>query len=89
MTLSKEQLQYARERMEGLGRADRCDLRLQDYRDVEGQFDGIASIEMIEAVGKEHWDIYFQTLHDRLKPGGVCIDPGNYDYRQVLRRIRK
>jgi len=46
------------------------ELRMQDYRDCEGRFYGIASIEMFEAVGELYWPAYFKTLHDRLKPGG-------------------
>ncbi|MEM1306082.1 MAG: cyclopropane-fatty-acyl-phospholipid synthase family protein, partial [Pseudomonadota bacterium] len=45
---------------------------LEDYRDVSGQYDKIASIEMIEAVGEENWPTYFRTIHDRLKPGGLA-----------------
>ena len=43
---------------------------LQDYRDVKGRFDRIASIEMFEAVGERFWPTYFSTLRDRLLPGG-------------------
>jgi cyclopropane-fatty-acyl-phospholipid synthase len=43
---------------------------VQDYRDVEGQFDAIVSVEMIEAVGERWWPTYFRTLDDRLAPGG-------------------
>ena len=49
------------------------DLRLQDYRDVAGVFDRIVSIEMIEAVGREYWPVYFSTLRDRLAPGGHVV----------------
>jgi cyclopropane-fatty-acyl-phospholipid synthase len=48
-------------------------LRLQDYRDVQGKFDRIVSIEMFEAVGEHYWPIYFGTLRDRLKAGGTCV----------------
>jgi len=73
VTLSTEQLAFARERAAAWGVADRMDLRLQDYRDVEGRFDRIVSIEMIEAVGEAYWSTYFDTLRDRLKPGGVAV----------------
>jgi cyclopropane-fatty-acyl-phospholipid synthase len=61
--------------MERQGLQDLSDLRLQDYRDVpDGPFDAIVSIEMFEAVGREYWRGYFQTLRDKLKPGGrACI----------------
>jgi len=73
VTLSTEQLAWARERLAGAGLS--ADLRLQDYRDIADEpFDAIVSIEMFEAVGREYWDGYFRTVHDRLKPGGrACI----------------
>ncbi len=70
LTISKEQLRFARERLEKAGLSDLVELRLQDYRDCRGQFDGIASIEMFEAVGEKYWPAYFSTIRDRLKPGG-------------------
>jgi cyclopropane-fatty-acyl-phospholipid synthase len=75
VTLSSEQLAYARERLRLRGLAERADLRLQDYRDIDDEpFDAIVSIEMFEAVGREYWASYFQTLHDQLKPGGrACV----------------
>jgi cyclopropane-fatty-acyl-phospholipid synthase len=72
LTLSTEQRSFARDRLAAAGLSDRADIRLQDYRAVEGSFDAIASVEMIEAVGEAHWPRYFSTLHDRLKPGGVA-----------------
>lgn len=85
LTLSTEQLAFAQERVRQWQVADRVDLRLQDYRDVDGQFDRIVSIEMIEAVGEAYWPVYFQTLKDRLKPGGsavlqaITIDEAHFD----------
>jgi len=75
VTLSTEQLAYARQRLERAGQADRADLRLQDYRDItDAPFDAICSIEMIEAVGREYWPTYFRTVARLLKPGGrACI----------------
>jgi cyclopropane-fatty-acyl-phospholipid synthase len=73
VTLSTEQLAFARERAKAWGVADRTDLRLQDYRDVEGRYDRIVSIEMIEAVGETWWPTYFATLRDRLAPGGSAL----------------
>ncbi|MEO7243545.1 MAG: cyclopropane-fatty-acyl-phospholipid synthase family protein, partial [Rubrivivax sp.] len=75
VTLSTEQLAYAQERLQRRGLADRADLRLQDYRDVDdAPFDAIVSIEMFEAVGHAYWGTFFRTLHARLKPGGLaCI----------------
>ncbi|MBH9577142.1 SAM-dependent methyltransferase [Inhella proteolytica] len=73
ITLSDEQLAYARERLARAGL--KADLRLQDYRDLnDGPYDGIVSIEMIEAVGEAYWPTYFQTLARMLKTGGrACV----------------
>jgi cyclopropane-fatty-acyl-phospholipid synthase len=75
VTLSTEQLAYAQARMQGLGVADKADLRLQDYRDInDGPFDAICSIEMVEAVGREYWSTYFASVAKLLKPGGrACV----------------
>jgi cyclopropane-fatty-acyl-phospholipid synthase len=75
VTLSTEQLGFAQERLARQGNAQRADLRLQDYRDIKDEpFDAICSIEMVEAVGREYWPQYFQTVHRLLKPGGrACI----------------
>jgi cyclopropane-fatty-acyl-phospholipid synthase len=75
VTLSTEQLDFANQRMQKIGRADRADLRLQDYRDItDAPFDAICSIEMVEAVGRAYWPTYFQTVARLLKPGGrACI----------------
>jgi cyclopropane-fatty-acyl-phospholipid synthase len=70
LTLSDEQLKFARERMARLGLSDQVEIRLQDYRDVQGQFDKIASIEMFEAVGERYWPAYFQKVFEVLKSGG-------------------
>ncbi|MRW83496.1 methyltransferase domain-containing protein [Pseudoduganella sp. FT26W] len=74
LTLSTEQLGYARQRLADAGLAQRADLRLCDYRDCAGQFDAIVSIEMFEAVGERYWPDYFACLARNLKPGGrACI----------------
>ncbi|HEY4202204.1 MAG TPA: cyclopropane-fatty-acyl-phospholipid synthase family protein [Devosiaceae bacterium] len=72
ITLSAEQLRFANERMQRQGLDNLAQLHFEDYRDTVGSFDHIVSIEMIEAVGEEHWPIYFKTVHDRLKPGGTA-----------------
>lgn len=69
LTISKEQFKYAQERIEKAGLSDLVEFKLQDYRDERGTYDGIASIEMFEAVGEKYWPVYFKTLHERLKPG--------------------
>jgi cyclopropane-fatty-acyl-phospholipid synthase len=70
LTISVEQADLARERVAEEGLSDRVDIRLQDYRLVDGRFDAIVSVEMIEAVGANHWDEYFGTLDRVLRPGG-------------------
>jgi cyclopropane-fatty-acyl-phospholipid synthase len=73
VTLSSEQLQWGQDRLKRQGL--QADLRYQDYREIDdGPFDAIASIEMFEAVGREYWPGYFETLKQQLKPGGrACI----------------
>ncbi|NNE79191.1 MAG: class I SAM-dependent methyltransferase [Silicimonas sp.] len=73
VTLSREQLQVARERAAQEGLSDRVDFRLCDYRDLDGSFDRIVSVGMFEHVGLPHFDTYFQTLRDRLEPDGVAL----------------
>jgi cyclopropane-fatty-acyl-phospholipid synthase len=69
LTISEEQFNYAVERIEKAGLSDRVTFKLQDYRDEKGLYDGIASIEMFEAVGEQYWPVYFETVRERLKPG--------------------
>ncbi|MEI7463951.1 MAG: cyclopropane-fatty-acyl-phospholipid synthase family protein [Burkholderiales bacterium] len=76
VTLSSEQLEWAQKRLADAGLPG--DLRFQDYRDLkagsDGPFDAIASIEMFEAVGREYWPSFFETLSSQLKPGGkACV----------------
>ncbi len=73
ITISQAQLDYAQKRMAAAGRQDRVELKLLDYRDLEGQFDHVVSIEMFEAVGESYWPGYFAMLRDRLKPGGRAL----------------
>jgi cyclopropane-fatty-acyl-phospholipid synthase len=72
LTLSPSQLEFARARIEKAGLSERVELRLQDYRDVDGTFDRIVSIEMFEAVGEKFWPIYFKVIRDRLRKNGVA-----------------
>jgi cyclopropane-fatty-acyl-phospholipid synthase len=72
LTISKEQRDFAQARIQAAGLSDRVEIRLQDYRDERDQYDRIASIEMIEAVGEEFWPRYFSQLRDRLLPGGLA-----------------
>jgi cyclopropane-fatty-acyl-phospholipid synthase len=76
ITLSKEQLTFAQQRLDDAGLKDLASFHFEDYRDTKGEFDAIASIEMIEAVGEAHWPAYFKTLFQRLKPGGAAAVQG-------------
>jgi cyclopropane-fatty-acyl-phospholipid synthase len=67
LTLSEEQRRHVHVR---LSEHDNIDVRLEDYRDAEGQFDAIASIEMVEAVGRHYWPAYVAAIERLLKPGG-------------------
>lgn len=86
VTLSTEQLRFARERAQAEGLADRLTFELCDYRDVTGRYDHIVSIEMYEAVGEAYWPTYFKVLADRLKPGGrialqaITIDDERFEF---------
>jgi cyclopropane-fatty-acyl-phospholipid synthase len=70
ITISQAQHDFARKRLFEAGLAEKADIRLVDYRDVQGQFDRVASIEMFEAVGEEYWPTYFDKIRQVLAPGG-------------------
>lgn len=70
ITISQEQYDFARRRIFEAGLSERADIQLIDYRDVQGRFDRVASIEMFEAVGREYWPTYFKKLHQLLQPDG-------------------
>ncbi|MEO6909114.1 MAG: cyclopropane-fatty-acyl-phospholipid synthase family protein [Abditibacteriaceae bacterium] len=85
ITLSEEQLNYARERICEAGLENQCKVELRDYREIEGheQYDKLVSIGMVEHVGKSMLPTYFSQAHSLLKPGGTflshgigCIDDG-------------
>ncbi|MBX9871197.1 MAG: cyclopropane-fatty-acyl-phospholipid synthase family protein [Burkholderiaceae bacterium] len=92
VTLSTEQLGWGRERMARLGpqATARADLRLQDYRDIaDGPYDAVCSIEMVEAVGREYWPTYFQSVARLLKSGGrACIQSIVIDDRLFERYLQ-
>lgn len=73
ITISEEQFRYATERVAAEGLSDRIDILLMDYRDLEGQFDRIVSIEMLEAVGHAYYGTYFETCDRLLKPNGRVV----------------
>ena len=70
ITISKEQYEFAKQRLFDKGLSEKADIRMVDYRDVAGQFDRVASIEMFEAVGEKYWPAYFTKVRDVLKDGG-------------------
>ncbi len=70
LTISKEQLNYAKKRIFESGIAEKANILLRDYRDERGLYDAVASIEMFEAVGEKYWPEYFSVVRDRLKDSG-------------------
>ena len=73
VTLSHRQLAHARAEVTRAGQDGAVQLHLQDYRELRGRFDRIVSIEMLEAVGEAYWPLYFDTLRERLRPGGCAV----------------
>ena len=85
VTISAEQRAFAAERVAEAGVSDRVDMRLQDYREVDGEFDAIVSVEMIEAVGEAYWPTYFATVDRLLAQGGkVSIKAITMAHERVL-----
>jgi cyclopropane-fatty-acyl-phospholipid synthase len=72
LTISKEQFDFATERMRRAGLEDRVTIAMRDYRDETGIFDRIMSIEMFEAVGEDFWPGFFRQMRQRLRPGGTA-----------------
>ena len=96
LTISKEQRDFAMARMARAGLSDRVEIKLQDYRDETGSYDGIASIEMFEAVGEKYWPVYFGAVRDRLKPGAnatlqiITVPDSRFEaYRRTVDFIQK
>ena len=96
LTISKEQLDYANKRIKSKGLSDKVNLKLQDYRDETGVYDGVASIEMLEAVGEKYWPVYFDKIKQCLKPGKqptlqiITIQDARWDvYRKSVDFIQK
>jgi len=85
LTLSTEQKAWAEEKIDAAGLSDRIEIRLQDYRDTAEQFDAIASVEMVEAVGQRWWGAYLDSIARNLKHGGraalqyISIDHSIFD----------
>ena len=72
LTISQAQHDFAKERMFREGLNEKVDIVLRDYRDESARYDGVASIEMFEAVGEKYWPTYFETVRERLNPGAIA-----------------
>ncbi len=72
LTISREQYDFAGERIQKAGLSEKVEIRLQDYRDETARYDNIASIEMFEAVGEKYWPVFFGKMKECLKPGGTA-----------------
>ena len=90
-TMSRRQYEFARERVRAAGLHHRIELCLEDYRDLGGRFDKLVSIEMIEAIGADHLEVYFATISRRLHPRGAAllqaITIEDHRYRQALKSV--
>lgn len=86
ITISTEQYNYAKQRIAAAGLSNQVDIQFMDYRDIEGSFDSVVSIEMIEAVGEEYWQSYFDKIADCLKLNGkaviqmITMNDDSYEY---------
>lgn len=90
-TVSREQFDFARERIARTGLADRVDVIFEDYRDLRGEYDKLVSIEMIEAVGDRYLDDYFRVCSERLRPQGLALIQAilvqDRDYAKSVRTV--
>jgi cyclopropane-fatty-acyl-phospholipid synthase len=85
ITLSEEQKSFADARLRSAGLGDSVSIELRDYRDIEGRYDAVVSIEMVEAVGEAYWPDYMAAIARALRPGGraaiqfISIDDAIYE----------
>lgn len=90
-TISREQHDLARKRIDAAGLGDRVTLLLEDYRDLKGSYDRVVSIEMIEAIGHQYLDSYFRTVNRLLKPDGMALIQAitieDHRYKQALKAV--
>ncbi|MER5312652.1 cyclopropane-fatty-acyl-phospholipid synthase family protein [Streptomyces sp. NPDC002773] len=85
LTLSTEQAELARTRIRSAGLDDRVEVQVRDYRNIEGRYDAVVSVEMIEAVGAEYWPSYFAALRGALAPGGrIALQAITMGHQQML-----
>ncbi len=76
VTLSQNQFDLATERVKAAGLTDQIEIRLQDYRDVQGPFDRITSVGMFEHVGRKNLPVYFKKIHELLADDGIVMNHG-------------
>jgi len=90
-TISRAQYDLARERIAAAGLSERIDVRLEDYRDLEGRYDKLVSIEMVEAIGHQYLDTYFAKVGTLLEPDGMALIQAitieDHRYAQALRAV--
>ena len=87
ITISKEQHDLARERVRAAGLEHLVDIRMLDYRDIDGEYDAVVSIEMLEAVGAEYFETYFEVRRAELEKSGAA--EGKFrrtSYRKMVRK---
>lgn len=89
ITVSQRQLEFAQARIDSAGLGEHVSLSFCDYRDVEGRFDNIVSIEMYEAVGERFWPAYFETISGHLAPGGKAVLQAITIADQLFERYRR
>jgi cyclopropane-fatty-acyl-phospholipid synthase len=89
ITISPAQLEFARARIERAGLGGLVEFTYTDYRDIQGQFDHVVSVEMYEAVGERFWPAYFRAIRDVLKPGGRAMIQGITIHDEVFGRYRR
>lgn len=91
ITISREQYQYARARVLGMGLENQIEIRLLDYRELEGQYDRVVSVEMIEAVGHQYLDTYLRQIEGCLNDDGLALIQAitieDFRYSQALRSV--
>ncbi len=89
LTLSQEQYQYATELVRKMGLESQVNIKICDYRDETGTYDHVVSIEMIEAVGEEYWEQYFNMIESKLRPGGKAMLQSIYIIDELFDGYRK
>ena len=89
LTLSQEQYQYATDLVRKMGLENQVNIKICDYRDEKDSYDHVVSIEMIEAVGEEYWEQYFNMIESKLRPGGKAMLQSIYIIDDLFDDYRK